>query len=231
MAFLTIIIKYYTFDKLLVSMIPQISHIIGSYLVTISGLVTTTFICIISIIMFQLIKQINDKYLYKSENDTTFNTYKAYKMTETFIVEHNNYCEKFKRYNMFWSQIYFAYIIAIIPINLMNLYQFLFENLIIQFRILFVFLLIITVFLFFVLQYIYAYISYQIHKPCIRLSQLQWRINGYPFRMRFKLKLMAYFERLSSDRKIGPTLGPTITLTFPVFYQVQYAIYLYFLLL
>ena len=82
------------------------------------------------------------------------------------------------------------------------------------------FITLVLVMAIFTLQYFYAYLSKQVHKCTKTLAQVQWKVKGWPFRLSTKLKLMAYFERLSANKKIGFTLGPTVTVTFPVFAQV-----------
>ena len=71
----------------------------------------------------------------------------------------------------------------------------------------------------FSLSFACAYMSKHIHRTAVPLSRLQWKFKGIRYLL-LKLKLMTYFERLSSTRKIGVTLGPTITLTMPIFSQV-----------
>jgi hypothetical protein len=65
-----------------------------------------------------------------------------------------------------------------------------------------------------------ASLSSKIHKGAKRLSRFQWKINGWPFRTRTKIKILITFERLSSDRKIGFTIGSLAVMTFPLFYRV-----------
>jgi hypothetical protein len=67
---------------------------------------------------------------------------------------------------------------------------------------------------------LFASLSSKIHKTGKRLSRLQWKINGWPFRARTKIKILTTFERLSSDTKIGPSIGSLVVMTFPLFYRV-----------
>ena len=71
-----------------------------------------------------------------------------------------------------------------------------------------------------ILLYTLAHFSRLTHRTAVPLSGLQWRLKGLPFGLRHKIKVMSYFERLSSNRKFGVTIGPTITLTIPVFSHV-----------
>ena len=137
-----------------------------------------------------------------------------------FIEEHNEFCHTFLEYNRFWSKVYLVFLLTIFPNNLMMFHQVLFEQLQLNYRIIFTSMAILMILSLYLLQFGFAYICKQIHKTTKQLSQLQWRLNGWPFRLNNKIKLMSYFERLSSQRKIGLSLGPTVVLTFPVFHQV-----------
>ena len=123
-------------------------------------------------------------------------------------------------YNKFWSKPYFALMLTMVPVHLLLLHTILFENTNDHVKF---YLTIITIYLtigHFLLQFFYAYLTKQIHQNSKLLAHLQWRLKGWPFRLQSKLKLIAYFERLSANKKIGITLGPTVTLTFPIFAQV-----------
>ncbi len=104
--------------------------------------------------------------------------------------------------------------------NLILLYQYLFEDLKFYIQIIVLFLITIQSLTIFVFQYYFASLSASIHKPLKVLSRLQWNLNGWPFRMRTKIKLLSWFERLSSDRKIGAAIGSIAVMTFPLFSEV-----------
>ena len=171
-----------------------------------------------------LLKNINNK------NKTFFKTkhnlfkksihFDLHKDIKRFIEEHNDFCRLFHLYNKFWSRVYLTFFLTLIPLNLIWLHTFFFEQIDQKFRIFIGFTSFVLTLMIFILQYSFAYISNQIHKNTKILSKLQWRLNGWPFRLQNKLKLMTYFERLSNTRKIGLSLGPTVVLTFPVFAQV-----------
>jgi hypothetical protein len=137
-----------------------------------------------------------------------------------FICEHNQICTQLSNYNQFWKKLYFSFIFTIIPMNLCFLHQFLFENLKFYIRAVFGFSIVIQLIVIFFFQFLIASISSKIHKTGKRLSRLQWKINGWPFRTRTKIKILTTFERLSSDRKIGFTIGSLAVMTFPLFYRV-----------
>ena len=138
-----------------------------------------------------------------------------------FILDHNKFCQTLNDYNRFWSQIYLWVVLTMLPINLMLLHTVLFEPMPIISRLIIALLIIACSFVIFIIQFAIADISRQIHKTSVKLSQIQWRLNGWLFRTNNKIKLMAYFERLSSNKKIGISIGPTIVITIPVFAQVM----------
>ena len=137
-----------------------------------------------------------------------------------FIEEHNDFCHIFVTYIKFWSKLYFAFFFTLIPINLVLLHQILFEDIEWKIRVFLAFAAVVLTLEVYIILYFFAYISYEIHKTTKLLARLQWRLKGWPFRLRNKLKLMKYFEKLSSKRKIGFTIGSILVLTFPVFHQV-----------
>ena len=107
------------------------------------------------------------------------------------------------------------------PQNLLMMHQVFFENLPTKVKIIMSGFVIFYTFFIVILQYSLASISREVHKMTVPLSKLQWKLRnnnmGQPFALRPKIKLMCYFERLSSNRKIGITIGPTIALTMPIF--------------
>ena len=137
-----------------------------------------------------------------------------------FIEEHNQFCQTLLEFNRFWSKIYISFMLLIFPINLMLLHQLILEQVDLSYRIILAFTSIVLTLDFYLIQYCLANISTKIHKMTKILARLQWRLNRWPFRLNNKIKLMTYFERLSSDRKIGITIGPTVVLTVQVFNQV-----------
>ena len=220
MMLLLLTIKFYVHKH--VSIFPTIVFemlfTISLYTLIIDCLLCITFLIIILLIMITIICNINSRiFCFHSRKG---NTHRLYTAINVFIIEHNMYCRELYLINKFWSKIYFMFIITIIPVNLLLLHQFLFECLEYEVKIFFGLLIVLISIGVFGVQYLWSYMSYKIHKSCVVLSQYQWRINGYPFRMRFKLNLMNYFERLSSDRKIGITMGSIYTLTFTIFFQV-----------
>jgi hypothetical protein len=139
---------------------------------------------------------------------------------KSFICEHKQICTQLFNYNQFWKKLYFSFTFTVIPINLCSLHQFLFENQKFYNRAALGFSILIELIFIFFVQLLAASLSSKIHKTGKRLSELQWRINGWPFRARTKIKILNTFERLSSNRKIGFTIGSLAVMTFPLFYRV-----------
>jgi hypothetical protein len=139
---------------------------------------------------------------------------------KSFICEHNQICTQLLKYNQFWKKLYFSFIFTIIPMNLFYLHQFLFENQNFYIRAVFGISILLHITVIFFVQFLVASLSSKIHKTGKRLSRFQWKINGWPFRARTKIKILTTFERLSSDRKIGFTIGSLAVMTFPLFYRV-----------
>ena len=139
---------------------------------------------------------------------------------KSFIIEHKNICEEIYKFNEFGKTIYLIIILTVIPMHLCLSHQFLFEDIEPVIKILFFFIIIIEIYTIFFFQCYFASLSSKLHKCVKILSRLQWSLNGWPFAMRPKLKLLIYFERLSSDRKIGIIIGPLGVMTYPLFCKV-----------
>ena len=160
---------------------------------------------------------INSRFL-KNNNTLFDNMSKTRQRIINFIVEHNSYCVAVADYNKFWNKLFFAFLVIMFPCCFMLQHIVLFTKIK---TILYIFGIASTIIImvFSCLAFGCAYMSKHIHRTAVPLSRLQWRLKGIRYRL-FKLKLMTYFERLSSTRRMGVTLGPTITLTIPIFSQV-----------
>ena len=146
---------------------------------------------------------------------------KVHRAVKAFTEEHNRYCTHINAVNMYWKNMYLAFFATIIPINLTILHQLLFEDIPIQLRLFFFVCIFGSNILLFGVQYCFAlYSCLKIHSMYAKLSRLQWCLNGYPFRMRIKFKLIMCFERLTSTKhRIGFTMG-SIVYTMPLFAAV-----------
>jgi len=137
------------------------------------------------------------------------------------LIEHNGICEEISDMNKITNKLYFTFVFVMIPINLLLLHQYLFEDLKFYIKICALFIIIVESIAIFLFQFYIASISSSMHKSRQNLLKLQWEINGWPFRTRTKIKLLTCFERLSSDRKIGFSIGSLAVMTFPLFYKVS----------
>lgn len=143
-----------------------------------------------------------------------------HKCVKQFILEHNHFCHELYEMNRFWSKLYFIFTFNLIPTNLILLHQLLFENLETLARLVIGVSSLLWIIEIFLIPFVLAHLTKQIHKTTKMLAQLQWRLNGWPFRLRNKIKLMAYFERLSHKKKIGISIGQLVVITYAVFYLV-----------
>ena len=100
------------------------------------------------------------------------------------------------------------------------MHQLLFEDIPLHLTLYYVACIICTDSLLFGVQYCFALYSVKIHSMYAKLSRLQWCLNGYPFLMRIKMKLIMCFERLTSTKhRIGFTMG-SIVFTMQLFAMV-----------
>ena len=186
------------------------------------GITSIVLICFVAIVCLKGINRrifhLLDKNVVSFQRSLIIHIHRNVKQ---FIEEHNDFCQTFVVYNRFWCKLIFAFFFTLIPINLVLLHQILFEDIEWEIRLFLSFEAILLTLEVYIIQYIFAFISYEIHKTTKLLARLQWRLKGWPFRLRIKLKLMTYFERLNSNRKMGFTIGPTVALTYPVFHQVN----------
>ena len=134
-----------------------------------------------------------------------------------FIMLHNHFLIITYKINFLCSKLLLACLFLFMPFNLITIHLLFFENTAIETKFWFFFVAFnYSVTMIFII-YVMAYLS---NRTTVHLSRLQWRINGQPFGLRHKIKLMSYSERLSSNRKIGINIGPTVTLTMNLFAQV-----------
>ena len=219
-----LLVIYYDLVSFLISLPFQMVLKVICYIMVYHSVVTISSAGVLCIFLIDAINTINKKIDNLFDKSVllfqrTLNIH-IHRNIKQFIEEHNELSHTIIVYNKFWRGPYFVFIVTGIPISLMLMHQLFFEP--VQFRIRIVMALVslsvnLQLYLF---QLSFAYLSKQIHKTTKQLSQLQWRLNGWPFRLNNKIKLMTYFERLSSNRKIGFTIGPTIVLTYPIFHQV-----------
>ena len=136
---------------------------------------------------------------------------------EKFFIEHNNLCYKVKRFSDFWKDIYLTLILTMCPTTLILLHMVIFEQLETYFRLFYILLIIDIYSVIFVLQYFFASLSHKMHRQCKLLARSQWLFNKTNSSLAFKLKIQTYFERLSSNKRIGFSIGTLVVITFPLF--------------
>ena len=140
---------------------------------------------------------------------------------ERFTIEHHNLCCKVNKFGKFWKEIYLAGILAECPTTLFILHLLLFETIDYYMTIMYVIILIDAFVILIVLQYFFASLSHKMHKQCKLLARIQWLFNRNNSNLRFKLKIQTYFERLSSKKRIGFSIGTLVVITFPLFAGVS----------
>ena len=153
-------------------------------------------------------------------NTLFFRKIQMFMSMKLFLEEHNQFCLAIYQYNRFFSEMYLLLLVTMIPLNMLGLHQLLFEDLDLSLGSYLAFLMAVLFVMFIGLSYTATFISRRAHSMAVPLSQLQWRLHGWPFRLNNKIKLMTYFERLSDKKKIGFTIGPLITVTSPIFAKV-----------
>ena len=177
------------------------------------ALVTMGLILVISYFEFIRIHKIN---AILSIDPWRESSHKIQQSVKLYIENHHNYCKHLLVLNNYWHNLYLAFIGTTLPMNLALKHQILFESLPLQVRIFYSICALLDDILLFGIQYCFAAFSVTIHRMHSKLSRLQWSLNGYPFRMRTKMKLLICFERLSSGHKIGVKMGPVV-MTFTLF--------------
>ena len=196
-----------------------------TWIVVIADLVLYAIFGIVFGIWIRLIlRNVNNRLSSIMKNNKGIDRFVIHRELRKFMSDHNEICRLFLVYNKFFSKLYFNIVITLVPASLILFHTILFEKINGNVKSYLIFATIVLIASIFISQYFYAYLTKQVHKHTLLLSKIQWNVKGWPFRLQTKLKLMAYFERLSANKKIGLTLGPTMTLTFLVFSQVQFNI-------
>ena len=139
-----------------------------------------------------------------------------YRALESYLSEHDYLCKQVTIFNNYWQHVYLLFLMTIVPLSLIILHQLLFANYN-SFQNAFILMSLLCAYtILFGVQYFLAQFSVKIHKMYRKLSRIQWSLNG----LRFKLKLLNRFERLSGRKKIGISIGSLIIITFPVLSKV-----------
>ena len=217
-----IIYKFYTIKLFIITVPVQLFYII-TYISAVFNAINAQYFCaiifyhgylFITNINVKFLSGINEKQFFKKLID-----FKLRKVINQFMCDHNTYCIYLTQFNRQLCKLCMA-VLTLIPLNLMIMHQIFFEDMELSWQLFLTFIMIIFQLVLFGNYYVFGYLSKQIHRMAVPLSQTQWRLRRPHIRLRNKIKLMTYFERLSNTR-IGITIGPTITLTLPVFAQVN----------
>ena len=141
---------------------------------------------------------------------------------ERFTIEHNSLCFKVKKFSAISKNIYLAALLFQCPTTLIMLHLVLFESIDYFMRITYIIALIDSYAILFVLQYFIASLPHKMHRQCKLLARIQWLFNETNSSVGFKFKIQTYFERLSSDKRIGFSIGSLVVITFPLFAGVSF---------
>ena len=213
--------RYFTVKTFAMSILFQPFYF-TFFMVQFDMVVLQIIVGIVFYIMIKFIKKINSIILNIDRPIRLFVKHQyIHRTTCKFIIMHNHFCHTMYKLNFLFSRLLLlACLLLSMPSNLINLQQILVENVELEWKLFQAITSMSVLLVSCMIQYWLAYLSKEAHRTTVHLSRLQWRINGQPFGLRHKIKLMSYFERLSSNRKIGITMGPTITLTMNIFAQV-----------
>ena len=217
---IAILIKWYDLETLVISSHIQILAYITMCYFMYDLCIVWIFSGCFGGMMVIMLHNINTKFIRFNSDQKRKNRFLLHRELRQYLSDHNEICRLFLTYNQFWKTPFFTQFLTMVPLSLILLQTIMFEQVSIEVKYYIAVVTLILVISIFMLQYFYAYLSKQVHKSTKLLAQVQWQVKGWPFRLSTKLKLMAYFERLNANKKIGVTLGPTVTVTFPVFAQV-----------
>ena len=214
--FLGINYKFYSIKMFLRSIFFQIVTFVVFFMLFTDALVAMGLVFVISYFEYNRINKINAILSIEPSRASSDQIQQSVKL---YIDSHHNYCTHLIILNNYWHNLYLAFIFTSLPMNLTLKHQLLFESIPLQVRFFYLICSLLDDTLLFGIQYYFAAFSLKIHKVCVKLSRLQWSLNGYPFRMRIKMKLLMCFERLSSTHKFGVKMGPVV-MTFALFSMV-----------
>ena len=215
-----IFIKFYTPRQILLASLPILSTIVLLEALVIDGLVGGVFISITAYDFYLRINRVNTslKEVTQPTKSLLFDNYQAIRQ---YIRDHNNLCNKLIKLSDFWKYLYLIFLLTVFPLTLVLCHQIMFEVMEIEIRIVFTLTNLAFYSGLFVIQCFLASLSTKMHKMCKTLSRIQWTLNSKQIDLRFKLKVMTYFERLASSQRIGFSIGSLTVVTFPLFAGVS----------
>ena len=212
-----VLIRHYTMELFVRSLLFQLVAIVGFGSMAIDAFVFGTLSIIITYYELMRINKINQMVERAHKN---IGNGKVHQLVRQFTEQHNRFCLHIWTLNVVINKFYMAFLLTTMPINLLAQHQVLFESLKVHIKLGFILGIFLNDCCLFGLQAAYALVSKKIHLMNLKLSRLQWSLNGYPFRMRIKIKLLMCFERMSAKRKIGITMAGA-AMTFPLFSKVN----------
>ena len=216
MVCLITILSHYTMGLIVWAFVPMVVTYVVANLSIFDLFVGLTFATLGLIDLNMRINKLNNK-LMLFANRPNIDIIRLQLKVERFTIEHNNVCCKMSKFSRFWKDIYLAAIFILCPITLIILHLVLFESMNIFITIMYVIILIDSYAALIVVQYVVASISHKMHKQCKLLARIQWLFDRNNSSLRFKLKTQTYFERLSSKKRIGFSIGTLVVITFPLF--------------
>ena len=211
-----LVVGHYTIELFVGSLLFQLVTGIAFASITIDALFCAVLSLIITYYEIMRIDKINSKVEMAYKN---IGNGKVNQLVRQFNDEHNRFCSHIWTLNEITKKFYIAFLLTNIPLNLLAQHQVLFESIKVPIKLVFIYALLFNDMCLFGLQAAYALVSKKIHAMNSKLSRLQWSLNGYPFRMRIKFKLLMSLERISAKQKIGFTIAGT-AMTFPLFSKV-----------
>ena len=215
-----IIIEFYNLGQLLIAWLPIIPTVIAFHAFCIDLIILTVIVTLIVYDLNLNINSINKTIIGLSEK-TNAKTIQIYRTVSIYISNHNRLCLRVVKISNFFEFVNLMLFLAGLPLSLIVLHQLLFEKIdFLILKILYIQGLIVLYSLIFCIQYLLASFSSKMHKTYKHLSYFQWNFNKS--HLGFKVRLLAYFERLSCRRRrIGISIGPLAVMTFPLFAGVS----------
>ena len=211
---LVIAFKFYNWSRLSIAWFPLCLTLLSFEVLIFDGFVVCVFTYVSTYYTFAKIERINANVI--SNKMTKF-------MIIKFMYQHNRLCTQIHFIDIFTKESWLVFIVCIFPATLIIFHQVLFEDLDQMIKVLYLSVNLVFYSILFIIQYFLALISLKIHKMFKVLSRIQWTLNSQQIDLRFKLKVMTYFERLSSSRRIGFSIGSVAIMTFPLFSGVSFS--------
>ena len=213
-------IKFFTIRQTLLASIPITITLVVSLCLSCDGFAGTVFFALGTYELHLRADNTNNKIMLN--NKLQLNPKNIKSKLDRYILEHNNLCRKVDMFSKFWKDMYLILLLTFYQSTLMLLYQVLFER--IEFyiiRLLFLIIIFNCYSILFFLQYLFALLSYKMHRQYTVLARSQWLLTQTNSSLRSKLKVQTYMERLSSNRRIGISIGSVTVITFPLFSTVS----------